>query len=249
MDWGALATDFLLNLSSEAIGIAVAVLVIDRLLKQREERRWAPARASLAKHFARTYSTAVNATYLLVRPFSGPSPLSNIPPQKLCNEALSKFSRQLKRFQTVVDLNNAALDASYMSHVSAFLDAADLLELRLKFLVNVHHPQNGEACFVCDPPVALIEKMAGCLQHFQDLHPEPWFDRTVVETPLKTVTELEATYTKAAASTQRLCFSPETHKLGEAPLTCVPDEDHLRRIPTRGVPPGKGIRVVVVTPD
>lgn len=242
--------DLGLNLMSEAVGIAVTVLVIDTLLRRREETKWAPARAMVAKHFAAAYSAATNAAFQIVAPLLEPagSPQSiPIPPQKRCSEALRTFSARLHRFRTVVDLNNVALNATLMSHISEFLDAAEILEQRLQFLSNMYLPQNAQADFVCDSPVSILETMHKSAQHFMSTHPNHWNDRTIVPRPLRTVTELADHYAKACHPSSRLFLSPESYQIEEGRVPCVPDVDHLARIPTKHIKPG--IRAAVRASD
>jgi hypothetical protein len=47
MDWQNIIENVIVNLFTDAISIAVTVLVIDRLLKKREEQRWRPTKSAL----------------------------------------------------------------------------------------------------------------------------------------------------------------------------------------------------------
>jgi hypothetical protein len=57
---------FLLNLSTELVGIVLTVVVVDRLLEVREKQRWKPYREMLLFHTSHKLNAVIDALSELV---------------------------------------------------------------------------------------------------------------------------------------------------------------------------------------
>lgn len=62
MDTANLIENLLLNLITEGIGIAVAVLIIDRIIQRREEKRWRPVKDAIKASIYGTVQDALSRT-------------------------------------------------------------------------------------------------------------------------------------------------------------------------------------------
>jgi len=236
------------NLISDLIWVIITLLIIDVRLKRQEAKKWRPAKAVLSKQLLKTYFIGSEASYYVVAPFlilpKSPSP---IPLERIALELLQKYSRQLERCHTALEVSNVALDAEEMSLVSEFLESADLLNGRLKFLNSMLMPQNKQVDFICDSPIPFLQKMEIVASHFRKLFPEQWYDFNVVPQNPKHIDELNNAYEKARFPASNLFLTPDSFVYREGRVPCVPDIDHLRRIPTGNVPVGLTIGVLDTT--
>jgi len=214
------------NLLSEALGIAVTVLIIDRLLQRRERKRWAPARLIIARQLARTYATGSAACFQIVAYLVQPSPNPVMTPEKRSTESFRRFTAELQRLHHIVDLNNIAMDAEIMSDVAEFLEAAGELSKRIGFLLRLHVQPNPAADLICDSPVGLVEQMHVRAERLRRLYPTSW-DNTLIFSSAKTPAELQTAYAAAKYPRLPLFLGPETYEFREGRQPLVPDLEHF----------------------
>jgi len=234
------------NLLSEGLGILVTYFIVDGLLERRERLHWAPAREIVATQVARAYSACMNCAYQLfvplLRPEPGGSPLTPFESRLLFVRNLDK---QIKRLQTVVDLNNAALNAQLMSSVSTFLDVAEKLEARMQFLIGIYHPQQSNVDFVCDNVGDLVRQLEIAVAPLKENYPGPWRDNKVVFAGLKAADETAALLAEAVHPRLRVFYDAATYVHAQGRQLAVFDISTLRSIPTNGLPNGTPVRVHV----
>jgi hypothetical protein len=225
------------NLLSEALGITATVLIIDRLLQRREQKRWAPARLIIARQLARTYATGSSACFQIVAAVIHPSDNPIMTPQKRSTESLRRFATEVQRLHHTIDLNNVALDATIMSDVAEFLEAADELLKSIAFLLRLHVQPDPAIDFICDSPVDIVDRMHIKAERLRALYPASW-DNSLVFSSAKTPTELRAAYDSAKYPCLPLFLQPERYEFREGRKPLVPDLEHLRRIKTVDMPMG-----------
>jgi hypothetical protein len=230
------------NLLSEALGIVVTVLIINTLLQRRERKRWAPARLIIARYLARTYATGSSACFQIVAGVIQPSNNPLMTPQRRATESLQRFAAELQRMHHIIDINNVALDATNMSDVAEFLDAADELVKRLAFLAAIHLPANTAVDFICDSPVDLIRRMHAKADKFRRLYPSSW-DNSLIFSSAKTPDDMSTAYESAKYPKMPLFLSPEAYQHTQGRMPLVPDLEHLRRVKTTTLPLGVSISV------
>jgi hypothetical protein len=237
--------DLGLNLMSELVGIGITYFVIDALLKRRDKHHWAPARQLIAKQVAKTYSVCLNCAYQLFLPLLRPVEMQShpMPPFESRIVFLKQVEKQIKRLQTVIDLNNAALNAPLMSSVSTFLDAAESLETRMRFLVTVHHPQNLQVDYVYDDVPTILRRLEAAVSSFKSDYPDQWKDRTVVFQGLKSADETIMTLSEAEHPRLPVFFSPERYVYSAGRRLFVFDFETMRRIPTKDMKTGVTVQV------
>jgi hypothetical protein len=228
------------NLVSEALGIAVAVFVIDRLIQRREEKRWAPARLVVARQVARTYATASSACFNAVAGLLQPGPNPHMTAERRATETFSKFLRQLQLLHHTVDLHNVALDATAMSDVAEFVEAADELLARLAFLQRLTVKPDPSRDLICDSPLEIVQRMNSKAERFRLTYPKSW-DGSLIFSSAKTPAELMEIYDAAKYPALPLFLGPETYQFRDGRSPLVPDLDHLKRIKAKDMPVGTTI--------
>ncbi len=67
MDWSSVIENLTLNIITEALGIIVTVLIIDRIIKRNDEKRWKPVKSAL---FAEIFRSTQDILYQMPREFT-----------------------------------------------------------------------------------------------------------------------------------------------------------------------------------
>lgn len=228
------------GLTTEAIGMVVEValvyFLIDYLIKRREREKWRPARRTIVKQLAKTYSSLFG----VARHSFEADAYGGFAGRQVF---VDKARHDLARLQKTVDLNNAALDSQLMPRVSMFLEEAEALFDKLRYFVLCFSPEHKAHDFVSEPPFIEFQKLEEIVEGLRSDYEDIFTDRKNIHDSVVKADDLVRRWNNLPSYGQKVFFNPAAYRYTNGRIPHVYDLHSLRTLTTAGIPNGQRVQV------
>lgn len=190
-----------LNLFSTAVGIIVDLIlvyiIIDRLLKKRENQRWKPVRILVTRRISDLSSILLSTSKSLIQP-------DNQELNKYLSLAGYEYNIALKKYEKlkdIIDLNAHGFDSELMPKITDSLEHFEKIIEKIQFFSTLHHQDKQNLDFVSEPPFQEFRELEEIIKLLKSKYSKEFKDE---DKPSNTIEEVEQQWKETEKLHKRL---------------------------------------------